>query len=677
VAVTRKLDNLIFAVVLVVTLFVGVTPPVLADQDSNEGSFSAYVFKDGDWQLRGVLHFSDYETLHMQLGNYTGQLKLRLVQEGHDAAYIDQVIVQKYGISYLPTSAINIDDNTDVLTKILYPEYDVCNGWGSTLEVAWDNAPENATLVMRAMEEDIGEVHGSPMYYPWPYEHRTLSQLLVNDGGITVDGVLEESRKPDFSVFWQPYSPHPDGYTYGWIHCDGEFLYAAVEVTADNTPDADDWGALYIMVDGKPKEFRVSQDQTWGVRGFQYTSSVPYEHRVYEFKIPLSTINAAAGSEILYIFGAYGTVATATLVFDTVPANTGRIYFDGNTYSDGNSTTLPGSGTYVIEAVPAPGYVFVEWQVEGGISVDVPNSSVANLSIINIVDSTLRMVQTVPRLTESVNTTTGTGTATFSTSNGSITGLTATAATQCGNLSGFAFPHGFFSFNIIHITPGSTVTITIILPTNMPTNTQYWKCQNGTWTDCTPLLGDDDGDNILTLTITDGGLGDADGAANGTIVDPGGPAVTAATTIIRTNPRSSPMPPNQLKLDQFSVQYLSINPHQAAANQPITITTNAVNNGDEAGNVNVTLKINGQIEQTRMVSVGPRATQPVKFTITKAESGTYDVDVGGQTGSFTILGAGSRTTSTSSNGGLIIIVIVGMIILSTVVVLIFISSRNA
>ena len=78
-AITRKLANLIFVVVLVVTLFVGVAPPVLADQDSNEGSFSAYVFKDGEWQLQWVLHFSDYETLQMQLSNYTGQLKLRLV----------------------------------------------------------------------------------------------------------------------------------------------------------------------------------------------------------------------------------------------------------------------------------------------------------------------------------------------------------------------------------------------------------------------------------------------------------------------------------------------------------------------------------------------------------------------------------------------------------------------
>jgi hypothetical protein len=550
-APTRKLVNLVFAAVLVVTLFVGAAPPVLADQYSNEGSFSAYIFKDGEWQLQGVLHFSDYETLQLQLSNYTGQLKLRLVQQGHDAAYIDQVILQKDGIFYLPASAVNIGNSTDVLTKILYPEYDVCNGWDSTLEIAWDNAPGNATLVMRAMEEDLGEGHGSPMYYPWPWEHRTLSHLLVNDGGITVDGVLEESTKPDFSVLWQPYSPHPAGYTYGWIHSDSKFLYAAVEVTADNTPDAEDWGALYIIVDGKQKEFRISEDQTWGVRGFQYTSSVPYEHRIYEFKIPLSAINAAPGSQIHYIFGAYGTVYSLTLFFETVPANTGSIYFDGNLYSDGDFASLPGVGPFEIEAVPAPVYVFVEWQVEGGVSVDDPYSEFTHLSVIGpqigISPCILRMVQT------------------------------------------------------------TAVQVTVQVPSTTPA------------------------------------------------------------------PRHvSPTLP-QLKPAQVALQYLSVYPKQATANQPVTITTNVVNTGDEAGSLNVALEVNGQVEQTRMVSVGPQATQPVKFTVSRSQPGTYSIDIGGQNGSFTISGTESKPV----NDGLIILIVMVVFVLTLAVVLMLNFRRSA
>lgn len=93
-----------------------------------------------------------------------------------------------------------------------------------------------------------------------------------------------------------------------------------------------------------------------------------------------------------------------------------------------------------------------------------------------------------------------------------------------------------------------------------------------------------------------------------------------------------------------------------------------VNTGDEAGNLSVALKINGQVEQQKMISVGPQGTQPVKFTVTKAQAGTYTVDIGGQSGRFIILGAGGKAGSPVS-GGLIAILILGMLVLTTVVVL--------
>jgi hypothetical protein len=66
-----------------------------------------------------------------------------------------------------------------------------------------------------------------------------------------VDGLLAESKETDFIVFWMPLSPHPAGYTYGWIHSDSEYFYAAVEVTCDNTPDTGDWGAIFLLINGE------------------------------------------------------------------------------------------------------------------------------------------------------------------------------------------------------------------------------------------------------------------------------------------------------------------------------------------------------------------------------------------------------------------------------------------
>jgi hypothetical protein len=154
-----------------------------------------------------------------------------------------------------------------------------------------------------------------------------------------------------------------------------------------------------------------------------------------------------------------------------------------------------------------------------------------------------------------------------------------------------------------------------------------------------------------------------------TIVDLLAPPGTGVSPTTSTGSRS-------LNPPQMSAQYVSVNPQQTYANQPVTITTNVVNTGDEAGNLNIALKINGQVEQTRMVSVGPQGTQPVKFTVTKAQPGTYTVDIAGQKGSFTVLGAGSSTGS-HQNGGLIVLIVMALLILATAVVLMMTFRRPA
>jgi len=143
------------------------------------------------------------------------------------------------------------------------------------------------------------------------------------------------------------------------------------------------------------------------------------------------------------------------------------------------------------------------------------------------------------------------------------------------------------------------------------------------------------------------------------------------------SPRASPAPTLSRPFNPalLSIQYVSVNPQQTSAGQPVTIATNVINTGDQASNYNVTLKINGQAEQTRMGSIGPQGTQPLKFTVTKAQPGTYAVDIGGQRGSFVVLGAGG-TAGAPVNGGLIVILIMGVLILASVVVLL-ISRRTA
>ncbi len=142
-----------------------------------------------------------------------------------------------------------------------------------------------------------------------------------------------------------------------------------------------------------------------------------------------------------------------------------------------------------------------------------------------------------------------------------------------------------------------------------------------------------------------------------------------ASAVVPAKLKVSPTMPNNIKPAQMSLQYLNVNPQQASANQPVTILTNVVNTGDQAGSYNVVVKINGQTETSRTVNVAPQATQPITFTLTRAQPGTYALDVGGQKGSFTILDTASPSGK-PANVGLIAIMVLGILLITTLVVMI-------
>jgi parallel beta-helix repeat protein/YD repeat-containing protein len=129
-----------------------------------------------------------------------------------------------------------------------------------------------------------------------------------------------------------------------------------------------------------------------------------------------------------------------------------------------------------------------------------------------------------------VETATGTGSASFGTEEGAgatIKDLEAVAESALPEEGkpNIEFTHGFFSFNITGLAQGQTVNVTIELPADVPVGYLWWKVNttagNNTWYSLP--IGDDDGDNIITIALTDGGAGDDDGAANGIVRDPGGP----------------------------------------------------------------------------------------------------------------------------------------------------------
>jgi hypothetical protein len=127
---------------------------------------------------------------------------------------------------------------------------------------------------------------------------------------------------------------------------------------------------------------------------------------------------------------------------------------------------------------------------------------------------------------------TGTGTVYGDADPSTLEGFTAVAESELPEEGkpDLDFPHGFFSFNItLPSTNHTSATVTLTFPSSLPVGIEYWKYHEPEgWVDVTSLLGDDDGDNVLTLTLTDGGLGDDDSTQNGVIVDQGGPGYARA-----------------------------------------------------------------------------------------------------------------------------------------------------
>lgn len=147
--------------------------------------------------------------------------------------------------------------------------------------------------------------------------------------------------------------------------------------------------------------------------------------------------------------------------------------------------------------------------------------------------------------------------------------------------------------------------------------------------------------------------------------------------VLRPSPVTPLLPVRELLPANFNLQYLSVRPQQAYAAQPVTISTNVVNTGGETGNYNAVLKINGQVNQSRMVSVGPGSAYPIKFTVTESKPGTYTIDIGGKQSSFIIIGAEHSSVGSPKSAGLIAILIVSALVIVTAAALALTYRRPA
>jgi hypothetical protein len=117
---------------------------------------------------------------------------------------------------------------------------------------------------------------------------------------------------------------------------------------------------------------------------------------------------------------------------------------------------------------------------------------------------------------------------------------------------------------------------------------------------------------------------------------------------------------------EVNFNYINVQPTVASVNQPVTVVANVANSGTLEGGFTANLQINGQIEQTKMGTVAGNTFVPVEFTIVKDTPGTYHVDIGGQTTSFTVVAAGNTAGSNALSQSQLIFIAIGILAIAAI-----------
>jgi hypothetical protein len=203
-------------------------------------------------------------------------------------------------------------------------------------------------------------------------------------------------------------------------------------------------------------------------------------------------------------------------------------------------------------------------------------------------------------VSNSVPSSTGAGSVTFTSAAGEFPYISAVSEGSLpieGKPSGVSFPFGFYHWINNHLSNGQKALITLTYPTAIPAGSQYFKFINGAWVNATSLLGSNDGDNIITLSIVDGGFGDSDGLVNGEVSDdPGGVAIpgpdakVAAITVSRT----------------FA--------YAGVSSQPIGLKVSVANQGLRPATFTITARANSTLVGTQDVTLDAKASTVVSFS---------------------------------------------------------------
>jgi hypothetical protein len=91
-----------------------------------------------------------------------------------------------------------------------------------------------------------------------------------------------------------------------------------------------------------------------------------------------------------------------------------------------------------------------------------------------------------------------------------------------------------------------------------------------------------------------------------------------------------------LSPDDIAFSNLEIQPSEVQPDEQATVSVEVSNTGARSGKADVTLIVNGLVDETRSVKLPAGGKETVTFAISRAAPGTYAVEIGGLTGSLVV-----------------------------------------
>jgi len=122
--------------------------------------------------------------------------------------------------------------------------------------------------------------------------------------------------------------------------------------------------------------------------------------------------------------------------------------------------------------------------------------------------------------------------------------------------------------------------------------------------------------------------------------------MTSSTTPVQTQTTTTQQPTTVAATTKtaagpaFSVSSLNINPAEVRPDEPVSVSVTVTNTGGTEGTFTVYFKVNGEVMESKVVTLPGGVSDIITFTTIAGTAGDYSVEIGSAKGNFSVVQPG-------------------------------------